>query len=308
MSRIICLLISFVLVVGAVSACQSESTPTVISPTISAIRPATATLSIPTRTATQATPRPTEVTTTNISVASATESGCQEQTGEIASGSFESTILDKDFHYRIYFPPCYSGQPDQPYPVLYLLHGLGSDETQWESLGVADEMDRLVSSGAAQPMLIVMPRDPENKSYPLSDYPEIFINELIPYIDSHYPTQTERTGRMIGGISRGASWALRLGVSQAGMFSKIGLHSLPLEPSESDNWAEKLAAMAPSERPSLFMDSGHRDRDIDSTRSFEWALTVAGVPHTWYLFNGYHNETYWQEHLPIYLEWYTQGK
>ncbi|MFZ3069854.1 MAG: alpha/beta hydrolase-fold protein, partial [Anaerolineaceae bacterium] len=283
------------------NACQSSPT----APTLGGPEPSPPAIStdalIATSTSTAA-PAPTQ---TNAPTPTATQ--CQARTGTLASVQFESALLGREVYMRIYFPPCYTAQSEKPYPVLYLLHGLEGDETQWESLGLAEELDRLIEVGTAEPMLVVMPRETDTKGYPHSDFPQVFIEELVPFIDSHYTTQTERSGRMIGGISRGASWALRIGVGNYAMFSKVGLHSLPLEFDEGNEWAAELAALEPEDRPALFLDSGHRDKDIDFTRSFEWALTTAGIPHTWYLFSGYHNEAYWSEHLPIYLEWYAQG-
>ena len=85
------------------------------------------------------------------------------------------------------------------------------------------------------------------------------------------------------------------------------MHSLPMLIDESTSYAKALGKLENSERPLLFLDSGNNDRDLAMARTFDLELTKLAIPHTWYMFNGYHEVAYWSEHLPIYLEWYAQG-
>ncbi|HOW92579.1 MAG TPA: hypothetical protein PK883_09710, partial [Anaerolineaceae bacterium] len=104
-----------------------------------------------------------------------------------------------------------------------------------------------------------------------------------------------------------ASLSLRIGYERRDLFGKIGMHSLPMLIDESTSYAKALGKLESSERPLLFLDSGNNDRDLAMARTFDLELTKLAIPHTWYMFNGYHEVAYWSEHLPIYLEWYAQG-
>jgi enterochelin esterase-like enzyme len=190
--------------------------------------------------------------------------------------------------------------------MLYLLHGLSTNETQWELIGLPESMDAFVETNKL-PFIVVMPRVPDSDAQAKSPIHQVIPEELVPHIDQNYPTLTEREFRAIGGISRGASLSLRIGYEHREIFGKVGMHSLPMLVDESTFYAKALGKLDNAERPLLFLDSGNDDRDLAVARHFDIELTKLAIPHTWYMFSGYHDEIYWSEHLPIYLEWYAQG-
>lgn len=233
--------------------------------------------------------------------------GCQETSGVVQLDSFESKLLNKTFDFRIYLPPCYGENPKQRYPVLYLLHGLGYTDDQWERLGVTEIADALINTGELAPMLIVMPHEPNFYSYDRSNYEQVILNELIPRVDGHYASLTERQYRAIGGLSRGAAWAMRIGIDNWQEFAAIGAHSPPISDLENYQFIRTLREIPMAEQPRIFIDIGHKDRELTSAQAFENALTEANLPHVWYLFEGQHTEAYWQAHLEIYLRWYGES-
>ena len=243
----------------------------------------------------------------NPTVTSPPPEGCQETNGVVQLDSFDSQLLKKAFEFRVYLPPCYATDPAQRYPVLYLLHGLGYNDDQWERLGVAEMADALINTGELAPLLIVMPREPNFYPYDRSNYEEIFLDELIPRVDGHYASLTERQYRAIGGLSRGAAWAMRIGIDNWQEFAAIGAHSPPISDLENYQFIRTLREIPMAEQPRIFIDIGHKDRELTSAQAFENALTEANLPHVWYLFEGQHTEAYWQAHLEIYLRWYGES-
>ncbi len=224
-------------------------------------------------------------------------------------GSLNPSYLEYPLSFRVYLPPCYDDQPDRRYPVLYMLHGQTNTDDQWVRLGIAETSNALITSGEVPPYLVVMPRDRVWKQPSEDKFGEALVNDLIPWIDAHYRTLPDRTHRAIGGLSRGAGWAVHLGLSEWEMFGAIGAHSLPIfweDVSMLKQWIEEI----PLESfPRLYLDIGDRDQPemLKSDNWFEELLTEEGIPHEWHLFSGQHMEAYWQSHVDQYLRWYTAG-
>jgi hypothetical protein len=149
---------------------------------------------------------------------------CLTQPGRVELGKLGPTRPAQE--YRIYLPPCYTEQTEKRYPVLYLLHGQTYTSDQWIRLGAVDALDQLILSGASQPFIIVFPDDRYWNLEAGPGFGDRLVNELIPYIDETYRTIPVRGQRAIGGLSRGAGWALRLGLTRWDLFNIIGLHSL----------------------------------------------------------------------------------
>lgn len=236
----------------------------------------------------------------------ATTAICEDVTGRIVSDQLESAQAGEELPFLVYLPPCYGQNPAKQYPVIYLLHGLYADETLFSDLGLLSTADHLENSGESGMFLVVMPRIPDISNYPDDTNASFMVEELLPYVDAHYQTRTERSSRAIGGVSRGATWALRIGLSEWQYFGKIGLHSLAMDYSEVKSWVNVMAELEQEDRPELFMDVGNLDEDQDSAQSLDFELNNAGLPHSYHLFIGAHNEDYWRNHLSTYLEWYAQ--
>src|SRR5690606_12977180 len=111
---------------------------------------------------------------------------------------------------NVYVPAEYEKNPNKRYPVLYLVHGWGEDENGWSVQGhMANIMDGLIASGKAVPMIVVMPSgdiktnsDVRNASGNITD---IFVKDMIPFIDSNFRTLTDRQNRAMAGLSRGGA-------------------------------------------------------------------------------------------------------
>ncbi len=287
---------------GYVRATELPAAPDVIASPASTPLPATP---VPSPTDTQAPPT------------------CTETRGQIQEADIPSALLPEPLHYRIYLPPCYpqrgaglpsgapaptSDRPDpqrQGFPVLYLIHGLLRDDSQWDRIGADEAADALIVSGQAPPFIIVMPYDRRATEPSQDAFGQALADELIPWIDTHYLTLPTRRYRDIGGLSRGAGWAIHLGFSRWDLFASVGAHSLAFFYEDSlqiDAW---LKSTPPGQVPRAYLDIGHGDGELEGVTEFESYLTDHDVPHEWHMNNGLHEEAYWSAHFEQYLRWYT---
>ncbi len=128
--------------------------------------------------------------------------------GQVRSIYYWSDINGLERHINVYVPSEYEKNPDKRYPVLYLVHGWGEDENGWSVQGhMANIMDGLIEAGKAEPMIVVMPSgdiktnsDVREASGNITD---IYVKNLIPYIDKTFRTKTDRQNRAMAGLSRG---------------------------------------------------------------------------------------------------------
>jgi enterochelin esterase-like enzyme len=190
--------------------------------------------------------------------------------------------------------------------VLYLLHGQSMDDGAWEQFGVNIAASALIASGEAAPFLIVMPRE----DYYLQDmtasrYGQALLEDLVPWIDANFAACQVRTCRAIGGLSRGALWAMLLGLQNQELFGAAGGHSLP-GPVMSPYYLRTLIeAMPENERIRLYLDIGQFDRYRQGAEEFRDRLEFLQIPHEWHLNQGTHNDEYWSTQVEDYLRWYA---
>lgn len=228
---------------------------------------------------------------------------CLSQPGIVEKGILKSTNPAQEFF--IYLPPCYEEKTDERYPVLYLLHGQTYTADQWIRLGAVTALDNLILSGETQPFIMVFPDDRYWNLEAGSGFGQRLVDSLVPYIDEAYRTLPDRNHRAIGGLSRGAGWALRLGLSRWDLFSVIGLHSLAVlqnDKTQIDKWIADIPAAS---RPGIFMDIGENDQELSMALFVEERFNANGLSHEWRLYNGAHTEEYWSAHVEEYIEWYA---
>lgn len=262
---------------------EPTATPTAILPSLT-----------PTQTLTPLPPTPTPTPT---------PLGCLTQPGRVDQGVVQETVPPQEF--LIYLPPCYDEMPDLRYPALYLLHGQTYTDDQWVRLGAVQVMDKMFLNHEASPFLIVFPDDRYWNVQAGPGFGERLVDYLIPYIDKNYRTLADREHRAIGGMSRGAGWALRLGLQRWDLFGTLGLHSLAAFADDRpflEYWVKDIPA---EDWPNIFIDMGESDQELGFNSTFENTLTQLGVPHEWHLYPGAHDEKYWAAHVEEYLRWYA---
>ncbi len=137
----------------------------------------------------------------------------------------------------------------------------------------------------------------------------LIVNELIPYIDSVYPTWAAREGRAIGGISRGGVWSLEIGFRRPDLFAAVGGHSAALSVNYPHPIYDPYNLVEGLETSSLriWLDAGDMDWAWAGTDHLHQALEEQNVPHEYLIGEGEHADAYWSQMLPAYLAFYTAG-
>ena len=131
----------------------------------------------------------------------------------------------------IYTPPGYDQQPDKHYPVLYIQHGGGENEAAWIWTARINYIaDNFIAAGKMEEMIIVcntgfVPKRLENGMYSNLDFEDVFVRELVPFIDRNYRTIPERTARAMAGLSMGGGQARFIVHSHPELFAWLGQFS-----------------------------------------------------------------------------------
>ncbi len=252
------------------------------------------------------TPRSSDTATPSIQL---TAESCLALGGKVEEHKIQSSYYpDKGITFRVYTPPCYEINTDEHYPVLYLIHGQGFLDDQWDRIGADEATDKLIGSGEVAPFIIIMPYDNYSLRPSVGFFDEAFIEELVPWVDANLRTLPDREHRAIGGLSRGASWAIYFALTHPELFGALGGHSPPVFIEEAKLVVEWLDAIPSKEMPRFWLDIG--DRDTANIRHsadfFESLLAERNIPHEWHVFPGDHSEEYWSAHVEDYLRWYAE--
>jgi enterochelin esterase-like enzyme len=238
---------------------------------------------------------------------SPTQAGCQDIAGKVERMQVPSAFLASPMWVSVYTPPCYSTQPEQAYPVLYLLHGQNMDDNYWQTLGATRLADEAILAGQ-RPFLMVMPFEERNFDPPTeTGFAEALVQELIPWVDAQYPTCTERACRAIGGISRGGGWAVHVAVRNFDLFGAVGAHSMGAIGADWFKLVELRGIHGAPEFPRYYVDRGEDDYLKDGIDQLEAVLTSGGIAHEYVVSPGAHDGNYWQAHVQDYMQWYMQG-
>jgi len=134
---------------------------------------------------------------------------------------------------HVYTPPGYEKNQGMRYPVLYLQHGWGEDETAWWNQGHANLiMDNLIAAGTTRPFIIVMTYGMTNDvkpgglaSFDIKPFQTVLVSELIPYVDGHFRTRADARHRAMAGLSMGGFETKLIASANLDKFSHIGLFS-----------------------------------------------------------------------------------
>jgi enterochelin esterase family protein len=152
--------------------------------------------------------------------------------GAVASVTYWSETLKRDRRMHVYTPPGYETSTTK-YPVFYLLHGAGDNDDCWTSVGRAGFiLDNLIAAKKAKPMVVVMPaghtsRVQGGRGGPGSsdEFVQDFLNDIMPYAESHYRVLTDKSHRAIAGLSMGGNQTLNAAIPHLDKFAYIGVFS-----------------------------------------------------------------------------------
>jgi enterochelin esterase-like enzyme len=154
--------------------------------------------------------------------------------GALTRHTFHSTVAGDDREFFVYTPAGYQARRAQPYPVLYLLHGLGDDAERWMNGGGANViLDNLIAAGKAVPMVVVttlgygVPNGPAGAMAPqnLNGYTKSLLDEVMPQVNQHYNVSRDREQTALAGLSMGGAETLFTGLNNLDKFAWLGSFS-----------------------------------------------------------------------------------
>lgn len=245
--------------------------------------------------------------------------------GSVQQETIHSAFLHGDEPMLIYLPPGYQEATKQRYPVAYLLHGAPGRFSDWNGPGGASvTAERLITSGNIPPMILVMPegqcnyqQDSEwvNGSNPNLQAESYLLQEVVPYIDSHYRTVADAQHRTIGGLSTGAYGGVNAALRHPDVFANgFGISgnylptktilSKPLFTDQATADANSplllAATVAHPDQLHIYLAVGNRDTADDTlhqTQEMDEAMAAARIPH-WVDYDpGTHSWQFWNAHL-----------
>ena len=230
--------------------------------------------------------------------------------GEVRSRWYRAGTTGSWRRVQVYTPPDYDARPETRYPVLYLQHGAGEDETGWTRQGRANFiLDNLFAAEQAQPMIVVMecgyttappsnrPPTPQAFQQVVEAFGALLIDDLIPMIDATYRTLADREHRALAGLSMGGMQALHIGLGHLDTFAYIGAFSgARLETFDPQTTYQGVFAdpAAFNRQVRLFWLSAGtaEERFHQGVQLFHDALDQVGINHQIYLSDGTSHE--WQ--------------
>ncbi len=257
------------------------------------------------------------------------------QSGKVMDNlSVPSKILKSDRKYAIYLPPDYE-KSQRSYPVLYLLHGAGDDQTGWVQFGeVLNITDKAIAEGKATPMIIVMPdANTGTRGYFNSvrgdwNYEDFFFQEFVPQIEKTYRIKSEKRFRAVAGLSMGGGGTMMYALRHPELFSSACPLSAYVGPINLEEAETRLKRTMPDAKPEeiralletqsalslintikeedkkavkWYIDCGDDDFLYEGNSLVHIAMKKKEIPHEFRIRDGGHTWTYWRTALPEVL-------
>jgi len=255
------------------------------------------------------------------------------QSGKVFDNlTISSKILKGPRKYAVYLPPDYETS-ERSYPVLYLLHGAGDDQTGWVQFGeVLRITDNAIKEGIATPMIIIMPdADTGQRGYfNVGDwkYEDFFFEELLPHVEQKYRIKVGKRYRAVAGLSMGGGGSFMYALHHPELFSSACPLSAYIGPltledlksrmersnqkfsnKELEQWfahhnALNLIESVPEDNIKSvrwYIDCGDDDFLYEGNSLVHIAMTKKQISHEYRVHDGAHNWTYWRAALPNVL-------
>lgn len=256
--------------------------------------------------------------------------------GEAEIKSMASEVLGVERGYSIYLPKSYTVDEDRTYPVMYLLHGVFGDHTNWVERGhVQDVANRLIDGDKAVEMIIVMPDGgTEWDGYFNMDgwrYEDYFFDEFMPYIEENYRVKTGKEHTAIAGLSMGGGGATVYGQKHPDKFSTVYAMSALMTLGEGEglnqddpkfqelnrtvreesavNFVANADEETVEELKSVrwFVDCGDDDFLFGANIAFVQEMKEKQIPLQFRVRDGGHDWEYWHSALYMALEYVSHG-
>ncbi len=226
--------------------------------------------------------------------------------GKLEMIEYDSKTVGTKRKMQVYTPPGYSA--DRKYPVLFLLHGIGGDETEWQRFATPDVLfDNLIADGKAVPMIVVMPNgraQKDDRAGPnamatapaFAAFERDLLDDVIPAIQARYSTQANRESRALAGLSMGGGQSLNFGLTHLDTFAWVGgFSSAPNTRKPADLVPDPASAR--EQLKLLWLSCGNKDGLIGISQGMHAYLKEKGVPHIWHVDGNGHDATHWRNSL-----------
>ena len=255
-----------------------------------------------------------------------------------------SKILKGDRKFAVYLPPDYDSS-NRSYPVLYLLHGLGDNQSAWIQFGeVLHTTDKAINSGIATSMIIIMPdagtgqMGYTNAMSGKWNYEDFFFEEFMPHVENLYRIRKDKRYRAISGLSMGGGGSFLYALRRPDLFSSAAPLSASIGPQKIDQmddhsyldyWGYSKSNINKSDfekfkrkNNSLYLIDQMDQKTLNSVRWYidcgdddylyknnvliHIKMREKGVKHEFRVRDGDHNWDYWRSALPSVLEFISK--
>lgn len=236
--------------------------------------------------------------------------------GAMSSKYYYSNVTQSWRRLYVYTPPGYDKNAGKRYPVMYVQHGGGEDETGWVEQGKTDViLDNLIAEGKASPMIVVIANGNIRTGFGgyssegMAGFKKEMTQNIVPFIDDNYRTLTDAQNRAICGLSMGGGQSFYVGLESLEHFSSVGIFSSGIfggirNPSGSTFDAEKeipgLQSRSEDFNKKLdlfYISCGEGDMRIEHTKKAVAIMRESGLNVEFNTFPGDHEWQVWRKSL-----------
>jgi enterochelin esterase-like enzyme len=233
--------------------------------------------------------------------------------GKLELIEYDSKTVGTRRKMNVYTPPGYS--TDKKYPVVYLLHGIGGDETEWIRFAHPVELfDNLIADGKMVPLVAVFPNGRAQKDDHLKPGENAFatgpafavferdlFDDVIPAIEGRYSVKTDRESRAIAGLSMGGGQTLNFGLTHLDRFAWIGGFSSAPNTKPPAELVPDPAALK-RQAKLLMLTCGSKDGLMNISQGMHAYLKQHDVPHVWHVDGHAHDKEHWRSSLHGFVQ------
>lgn len=242
--------------------------------------------------------------------------------GTLSRVWYDSPTLGQQRRMTVYLPAAYDGK--KSFPVMYLLHGHGGDETAWGDLGRASQiLDNLIAEGKCVPMIVVMPNGnptcnaapgwwhegmytPDGNAFnqrgAKATMEESFM-DIVNFVDSHYKTIRKREARAVTGLSMGGGHTFGISCLYPEVFDYYGLQSAAGRVRRNDAKFDAQMAKLFASKPKLFWIAiGKDDFLMQMNTELREYLDAHQYPYEYYENDGGHIWRNWRIYLTMFAQ------
>jgi enterochelin esterase family protein len=245
--------------------------------------------------------------------------------GDVRAVWYRSGTLDMPRRMHVYTPPGYEGGHEK-YPVFYLLHGGGDEDSGWSTIGRAGFiLDNLIAAGKAVPMIVVMPNGslPRPANLPprgepgappspefraameaaQSRFSDEMLREVVPVVEKTYRVKAGPENRALAGLSMGGGQTLRILTTHPDQFAYVAIWSAGIFGGNAEQWEKRNESfLAAADRVNssvklLEISVGDKDFLLASSKALTGILEKRGIKHEVHISGGGHTWINWRHYL-----------